>query len=332
MKVSRAWFNKAGELKINLDYEWKSIDRLSGIVSENDGLLYVQQIQDRFTVKSAFGLRHCCFVYSVACSSLQQYLMLARPGDTKVAFQKKVLRAMLRCLDFLHAEARIVHTDFKLDIMMLTTNDDTTETFVHKLGSRRLRGKHDCQNNRIIYESIDFTVLVEFDSLSVGRPLLGDFGDARIMLESGQLDPAGVQPEPLRALEVVLGMEWSTPVDIWSVGIVAWWLFLGRLPFSARADDGSWFFVEHLAQIVGLLGPPSIEFLQRNRLFTTFWNEDRSWKRGTDVVARERKIEEELVGLESIAQMAEFIRATLAWKPEDRKMARELEKHPWLKE
>ncbi|KAL2022944.1 hypothetical protein VTK56DRAFT_4159 [Thermocarpiscus australiensis] len=59
----------------------------------------------------------------------------------------------------------------------------------------------------------------------------------------------------------VLGMEWSSKVDIWSMGVMIWDLSEGGCLFFARKDEvinGE----QHLAETVSLLGSPPPEFLK----------------------------------------------------------------------
>ena len=50
----------------------------------------------------------------------------------------------------------------------------------------------------------------------MGRPVLCDFGEARI----GEGDHNLIQPYPYRAPEVILEMSWHNKVDIWMVGVM----------------------------------------------------------------------------------------------------------------
>jgi serine/threonine protein kinase len=45
-------------------------------------------------------------------------------------------------------------------------------------------------------------------------PLLSDFGEARL----GDVHDGLIQPDIYRAPEVILGMSWTSKVDIWNVG------------------------------------------------------------------------------------------------------------------
>jgi len=47
-------------------------------------------------------------------------------------------------------------------------------------------------------------------------PILSDFGNARI----GDAQEGLIQPDLYLAPEVVLGMKWTSKVDIWNVGVL----------------------------------------------------------------------------------------------------------------
>ena len=53
--------------------------------------------------------------------------------------------------------------------------------------------------------------------LSFGPPVLCDFGEARFRGEDHRDD---IMPDVYRAPEVILGMKWSYPIDIWNVAMV----------------------------------------------------------------------------------------------------------------
>lgn len=66
-------------------------------------------------------------------------------------------------------------------------------------------------DGRIIYKSQSFSR--ERGDIKYGLPVLSDFGEARI----GKVHSGLIQPDIYRAPEVVLGMEWTSKVDIWNV-------------------------------------------------------------------------------------------------------------------
>jgi serine/threonine-protein kinase SRPK3 len=52
---------------------------------------------------------------------------------------------------------------------------------------------------------------------SYGRPVLCDFGEARLGEYDNMID---IQPYQYRAPEVILNIPWDEKVDIWSVGVM----------------------------------------------------------------------------------------------------------------
>ncbi|GLA22802.1 hypothetical protein AnigIFM63326_005280 [Aspergillus niger] len=65
-----------------------------------------------------------------------------------------------------------------------------------------------------------------------------------------------IMPLEYRALETLLYIGWSYPVDIWS----AWDLLEPSKLFTARDEDGDLYDAAHLAQIIAALGPPPPNF------------------------------------------------------------------------
>ena len=52
-----------------------------------------------------------------------------------------------------------------------------------------------------------------------GAPVITDFGAASLG-DPGQKHSGDVMPGVYRAPEVILGMEWDSKIDIWSVGVM----------------------------------------------------------------------------------------------------------------
>lgn len=73
-------------------------------------------------------------------------------------------------------------------------------------GPRKLDSSH------VIYQSRPFHRKKGWRGF--GMPLLSDFGEARL----GDVHNGLIQPDIYRAPEVILGMSWTSKVDIWNVG------------------------------------------------------------------------------------------------------------------
>ena len=74
--------------------------------------------------------------------------------------------------------------------------------------------------------------------------LLIDFGSA---IYASRLHPDIISTRHYRAPEIILGLEWSFPIDMWSLGCLLVELVVGRQVFSTHAN------VEHLAMIAKFL-------------------------------------------------------------------------------
>lgn len=53
--------------------------------------------------------------------------------------------------------------------------------------------------------------------MTEGEPVISDLGSARFGQDQYQGD---IMPLVYRAPEVILGMKWSSKVDIWSIGVM----------------------------------------------------------------------------------------------------------------
>lgn len=71
---------------------------------------------------------------------------------------------------------------------------------------------HKVLDDRTIYNS--WTMPVTY-----GAPLITDFGSARLG-EPDQKYTGDVMPNFYRAPEVILGMQWDSKIDIWSLGLM----------------------------------------------------------------------------------------------------------------
>jgi serine/threonine protein kinase len=124
----------------------------------------------------------------------------------------------------------------------------------------------------------DGTTVPVYASHRFGRPkvcghiVLSDFGDA----VPGDVKRNHIaQPNQYRAPEVQPGAYWSYPIDIWNVGCLIWSVFEGRFLFRGKDPVTKQYSTRaHLAEIIGLLGPPPLDLLQRGPRSREFFAED----------------------------------------------------------
>ncbi|NXJ87296.1 SRPK kinase, partial [Corythaixoides concolor] len=169
-------------------------------------------------------------------------------------FVKKSLQQVLAGLRFLHQRCRIIHADIKPENVLLYGRDQSLQRLLPdtlNCGQRtdlRLKGPGGDLGNR----------LEESDLMSI-EVKIADLGSACWTYKPFSKE---IQTQPYRALEVLLGLDYGTPVDIWSTGCLAFEMATGECLFDPQ--PGKYFSRDddHVARIIELLGriPPQIAF------------------------------------------------------------------------
>ena len=160
-----------------------------------------------------------------------------------VCLIKLILKHLLLSLDFLHTEAKAIHTgkssrneeraivsnssslhrisclnmsiDIKESNILPGMNEITAEHDLENFEKEELTspGPRKIDGNRVIYISRPLVPRV----YGYGLPVLIDFSEARLGKYSNLAD---IQPYQYRAPEAILGIPWDEKVDIWSVGVM----------------------------------------------------------------------------------------------------------------
>ncbi|KAM5539165.1 hypothetical protein V8D89_007038 [Ganoderma adspersum] len=247
-------------------------------------------------------------------------------------FLKLVLRHVLRALDYLHSEAKVIHTDLQERNILLDL-DDIAALEAFEEAERTTPVARKIAGDRVIYLSREITT----DPSNYGRPMLCDFGEARF---GSTTYTDIIQPYQYRAPEVILGAPWDEKVDIWTVGVMIWNMFEGRDMFKTdgrpeKKDDDLY----HLAHMVSLLGSPPVDILKRGTLdeLGQYFDE-----KGRKFCLEQPRIgatslpddsleqsERNLEGEDKTLFLA-FMRKMVRWKPEERCSASELLGDAWI--
>ncbi|KKK21401.1 hypothetical protein ARAM_007161 [Aspergillus rambellii] len=177
---------------------------------------------------------------------------------------------------------------------------------------------------RIVYKSRPFHRKKGWRGF--GMPLLSDFGEARV----GDVHNGLIQPDIYRAPEVILGMSWTSKVDIWNVGVLVWDLFEDHHLFDGRAPNGDQSDVHLLAEMEAMLGSPPLTFLHKSPQSQKYWNGLGQWNAAVEVPHYSLEESEEYLEGENKTMFLLFIRKMLQWDPEERQSAHELLSDPWL--
>ncbi|KAM3416881.1 hypothetical protein BST61_g8469 [Cercospora zeina] len=278
---------------------------INNVSSEHPGREHVRKLLDSFEIEGPHGT-HICLVYEPLGNSLGELSLLA-DGVLEAQIIRQTLRPILTALDFLHSEARIIHTDLQPNNILLGIHDNSV------LAEFEREEQQDPSPRK---ETDDRTIYVSRPMpLAKGWPSLSDFSEARF----GDVEHTDlVMPDVYRAPEVILGMSWSYPIDIWAFAMVLWDLFEPERLFPARDEHGRYSEAHHLAQMVAILGPPPQDFLRRSSKCEKYWDQNGNWIGNVPVPDSSLTNMEKRLSSKEQADFLDFITKMLQWKPEDR--------------
>ncbi|KAL8830149.1 MAG: hypothetical protein Q9170_005870 [Blastenia crenularia] len=249
------------------------------------GFPHIRTVIDNFEAEGPNSI-HVCLVYEPMREPLWLFQQRCRNRKFSLALLKGYLELLLKGLDYVHSECHIVHTDLKLDNIMVGFEDSSViEDFVRAQAAHFIPRK--ITDGRSIYQSHhNVGPLKSFYIL----PKIADFGLAQ-RGDSPQPKIHPIQPDHYRAPEVILGTGWTYSADIWNLGVMVRFHFYHMFDnFLTRFATQIWNLMEnkdlfrnihssrgeysgqaHLAEMMALLGPPPKELLRRER-------EGRNWK------------------------------------------------------
>jgi serine/threonine-protein kinase SRPK3 len=223
-------FNKYTALKVYVNSSKKHRElgiyqHVQGLSSDHAGRCHIRELLDCFEISGPYG-RHVCLVHEPLGVTLDEVRDFTQNRVFDEDLVRQIFRPILTGFGFLHNEAQVIHTG--------KSNE------VAELAEYLLTRVLDLQPNNILMGIHDIAVLERVASmastnpvpmkelpdriiyvsqpmpLTKGLPFLTDFSEAQF----GSSTHTGlIMPNVYRAPEVILGMEWGYPVDIWSFGM-----------------------------------------------------------------------------------------------------------------
>ncbi|KAI7682272.1 hypothetical protein KC319_g1105, partial [Hortaea werneckii] len=306
--------------------------QFSGLRTANVGYFFTRIPKKRFEVQGPSGHQHACFTFSPAACTIEEILKCHGSQSLNLDFIKSTLLCAVRALDFLHSDAHLIHTDVKLDNMFMTLKGDAElEALACFMVENPPEFKVD-ETGRKIYAQY---TLPRLGAKSWNHAILGDLGEAYVFDEDeddGLLGPSIVGPAALRSPEVILGMKWGPPLDIWQIGCLFFMLLNKRLPFQNVEGEERWSGCYHLTQMTALMGPPPADYLARSEEQYLECDENCAWRnpgsKGMPDISFEALLER-LEGKDK-ANGLDFVGRIFRWKPEERSTAKQLLDHPFF--
>jgi len=173
---------------------------------------------------------HCCLVFEKLGRNLYDYMKRHNYEPFPLYCVRDFARQLLDALDFIHSFG-LIHTDLKPENILLTSNKE--KSYRNWNGSR---------------QQVPASTSIK----------LIDFGGATY---DNEKKSSIINTRQYRAPEVILGLGWSTPSDLWSAGCIISELYLGELLFATHDNS------EHLALIELIIGRFPLDMLTRSKEF-----------------------------------------------------------------
>ncbi|KAJ5145709.1 serine/threonine-protein kinase [Penicillium bovifimosum] len=288
--------------------------------------------------------RHICLVYEPMREPI--WILQRRFVDRRIPLliAKAYIYFLLSGLDYLHSECKVVHSDLKLsNILMSFENESILTNFIKR--QQKMQCKIDGKGGRTIYRCHnDFGALDGRDIKNL-VPKIADFGlatrldkpDSRDGVVGKQLGIYPIQPDFYRAPEVILGCGWDFKADIWNFGV----LVTPRghdcstcpppppppkalLARSKTMSDQNW--PQPVVNDSGKLCNNAQEFFGG-----PFFDAEGEFRHNELIPSRSLENTIPFLQREDKEAFLSFVRQMLTWLPEERKTARELMDHRFLK-
>ncbi|CAL9109882.1 unnamed protein product [Musa acuminata var. zebrina] len=179
-------------------------------------------------IRNWFDYRnHICIVFEKLGPSLYDFLRKNSYRSFPIDLVREFARQLLECVAFMH-DMRLIHTDLKPENILLVS-PEYIKVPDYKVSSRSPK------------QGSYFKRLPKSSAIKVI-----DFGSTTYDRHDNSYV---VSTRHYRAPEVILGLGWSYPCDIWSVGCILVELSSGETLFQTHEN------LEHLAMMERVLGP-----------------------------------------------------------------------------
>ncbi|KAJ6819710.1 putative protein kinase superfamily protein [Iris pallida] len=318
----------------------------------------VVRLLDHFKHAGPNG-QHLCLIIEFLGDSLLRLVRHNRNRGIGLHRVRDVCRSVLVGLDYLHRELGIIHTDLKLENVLLASTIDpakdpvrsgltpvlerpegvpgaggaTTSLIERKLKMRAKRAVAKISSQRRVSVGGAAASPEEKTRSLEGIDLtckIVDFGNACWADKQFTND---IQTRQYRAPEVILDAGYSFSVDMWSFACIAFELATGDMLFTPNSTQGYSEDEDHLALMMELLGK-----MPRKNAFTGSRSKDYFDRHGDLKRIRrlkywplDRLLAEKYKFSSSDARdFAEFLCPLLDFAPEKRPTAQQCLQHPWV--
>ncbi|RCV12992.1 hypothetical protein SETIT_2G311200v2 [Setaria italica] len=310
------------------------------------------QLIDHFKHTGPNG-QHICLVFEFLGDSLLKLVQYNRYKGIGFDRVKRICKSILVGLDYLHNELGIIHSDLKLENVLLVSTIDPSKDPIRsglkpnlekpegnpngEVGLNPIEKKLKMRARRVLAKLAEKRKSVVESSRSE-RSLDGidltckivDFGNA---CWADKQFTDFIQTRQYRAPEIILGAGYSFSVDMWSFACIAFELATGEMLFTPKEGHGYSEDEDHLALMMELLGKMPKKIATMGTRSKEYFDRHGDLKRirRLKLSSVERILVDKYKISESDArEFANFLCPLLDFAPEKRPTAAECLKHPWL--
>ncbi|KAL2752891.1 hypothetical protein ACRALDRAFT_1036315 [Sodiomyces alcalophilus JCM 7366] len=277
-------------------------------------------------LRDCFDFRgHICIVMDLLGQSVFDFLK----GNNFVPFPNSQIQSFARQLftsvAFLH-DLNLIHTDLKPENILLCNNAYQTFTYNRKIPSSSTTVNRQANQRRVLLDT---------------EIRLIDFGSATFQDE---YHSSVVSTRHYRAPEIILGLGWSFPCDIWSIGCILVEFFTGDALFQTHDNLEHLAMMEmvvgrridtHLVQGVNRMaqrssGNPAAKFFKRNRLDYPTADTTRASRRFVKAMKHLSEIIPQNTTF--LKNFLDLLKKIFVYDPAHRITAKEALNHPFFKE
>jgi dual-specificity kinase len=268
---------------------------------------------------------HICIVMDLLGQSVFDFLK----SNSFVPFPNSQIqnfaRQLLTSVAFLH-DLNLIHTDLKPENILLCHNEYQTFTYNRKIPSASTNNSNRQASQRKVLLDTEIRLI--------------DFGSATFQDE---YHSSVVSTRHYRAPEIILGLGWSYPCDIWSIGCILVEFFTGDALFQTHDN------LEHLAMMEAVVdarvdtslvqqvnrmtrngGNPASKYFKRLKLDYPMPDTTRASRR---FVKAMKKLPEIIPSnTKFLQQFLDLLQKIFVYDPAQRITAKQALQHPWFRE
>lgn len=316
---------------------------------------YVVRLIDHFKHTGPNG-QHSCMVLEFLGDSLLRLVKYNRYKGLELDKVREICKCILIGLDYLHRELGIIHTDLKLENVLLLSTINATQDPIRSGTPPILERPEGIPNGgatmNIIEKKLKQRARRAAARISGRRASMGGVGGGAktnrsldgIDLKCKVVDFGSacwadkqfaqeIQTRQYRSPEVILQSGYSFSADMWSFACIAFELATGEMMFTPKGGQGFSEDEDHLAMMMELLGKIPRKIANGGARSKDYFDRYGDLKRIRRLKygSLEKLLIDKFRFSETDAlEFAKFLCPLLDFEPENRPTAQQCSQHPWL--